>query len=217
MDSGTNPGAWLSNKMIQNGHPTTDEDAGLVSSCKRGDLDAFESLVIKYEKKMFNVSYRIAGSREDASEVVQDAFVSAYRNLKNFRGQSRFLTWLTAITINLSKNRLKQLKTRNAYEPVSLDDPIPTDNGHVAADPPSNEPTVLDRMEQQDVQRTVQDCIEALEPDFREVIVLRDMQDFSYDEISTMLKVREGTIKSRLFRAREAVKDCLKRAMGELR
>jgi RNA polymerase sigma-70 factor (ECF subfamily) len=86
----------------------------------------------------------------------------------------------------------------------------------VEADPPSNEPTVLDRMERQDVQQKVQDCIEALEPDFREVIVLRDMQDFSYEEIGNMLKVREGTIKSRLFRAREAVKDCLKRVMGEL-
>jgi RNA polymerase sigma-70 factor (ECF subfamily) len=71
-------------------------------------------------------------------------------------------------------------------------------------------------MERRDVQRKVQDCIEALEPDFREVIILRDMQDFSYEEISTMLKVREGTIKSRLFRAREAIKDCLKKTLGTL-
>ncbi len=216
MVRGTNTESALSNKMIEREGATSDEDVGLVLSCKKGDLDAFESLVLKYEKKMLNISYRIAGSHEDAFEIVQDAFVSAYRNINNFRGQSRFLTWLTAITINLSKNRLKQLKARHANEPVSLDDPIQTDDGQVAADPPSNEPTVLDRMERQDVQRKVQDCIEALEPDFREVIILRDMQDFSYDEISNMLKVRAGTIKSRLFRAREAVKDCLKRAMGTL-
>jgi RNA polymerase sigma-70 factor (ECF subfamily) len=216
MDRGTNTETALSNKVIEREGARTDEDAGLVFSCIKGDLDAFESLVKKYEKKMFNVSYRITGNYEDASEIVQDAFVSAYRNLKNFRGQSRFLTWLTAITINLSKNRLKQLKARNAHEPVSIDDPIQTDDGQVAADPPSNEPTVLDRMEKQDVRRKVQDCIEALEPDFREVIILRDMQDFSYDEIGNMLKVREGTIKSRLFRAREAVKECLKRALGTL-
>lgn len=216
MDRGTNTGTALSNKVIERKGAKTDEDAGLVFSCIKGDLDAFESLVKKYEKKMFNVSYRIAGNYEDASEIVQDAFVSAYRNLKNFRGQARFLTWLTAITINLSKNRLKQLKARRAHEPVSLDDPIQTEDGQVAADPPSNEPTVLDRMERQDVQRKVQDCIEALDPEFREVIILRDMQDFSYDEISGMLKVREGTIKSRLFRAREAVKDCFKKALGAL-
>jgi RNA polymerase sigma-70 factor (ECF subfamily) len=216
MDRGTNTETALSNKVIEREGATIDEDAGLVFSCKKGDLDAFESLVRKYEKKMLNISFRICGSHEDACEIVQDAFVSAYRNIKNFRGQSRFLTWLTAITINFSKNRLKQLKARNTHEPVSIDDPIQTEDGQVAADPPSNEPTILDQMERQDVQRKVQDCIEALEPDFREVIVLRDMQDFSYDEISNMLRVREGTIKSRLFRAREAVKDCLKRAMGKI-
>jgi RNA polymerase sigma-70 factor (ECF subfamily) len=216
MDIGTNAGVGLSNEIKERGIAPIDEDLDLVSSCKKGDLDAFESLVRKYEKKMLNISFRIAGSREDACEIVQDAFVSAYRNIKNFRGQSRFLTWLTAITINLSKNRLKQLKARRAHEPVSLDDPIQTDDGQVAADPPSNEPSVLDRMEKRDAQQKVQDCIEALEPDFREVIVLRDMQDFSYDEISSMLKVREGTIKSRLFRAREAVKDCLKKTLGTL-
>ncbi len=209
-------GIELSNKMKEQGFTSSDEDHDLVSLCIKGDLDAFESLVKKYEKKMFNVSYRIAGNYEDASEIVQDAFVSAYRSIKNFRGQARFLTWLTAITINLSKNRLKQLKARRAHEPMSVDEPVQTDDGQVAADPPSNEPTVLDRMERQDVQRKVRNCIEALEPEFREVIVLRDMQDFSYEEITNTLKVREGTVKSRLFRARETVKDCLKRAMGEL-
>ncbi len=216
MDSGTNPGVGLSNEMKEKRLAATDEDLDLVSFCKKGDLEAFELLVRKYEKKMFNISYRITGNYEDAREIVQDAFVSAYRNIKKFQGKAKFLTWLTSITINHSKNRLKQLKARHAHEPVSIDDPIQTDEGQVAADPPSNEPTVLDRMEKQDVQRKVQDCIEALEPDFREVIILRDMQDFSYDEISNVLKVREGTLKSRLFRAREAVKDCLKRAMGTL-
>src|SRR4030067_2223226 len=117
--------------MIGGEGSTTDDDAGLVFSCKKGDLDAFESLVRKYEKKMLNISYRIPGSHEDSLEIVQDAFVSAYRNLKSFRGQSRFLTWLTAITINLSKNRLKQLKARRAHEPVSMDDPLRTQGGQV--------------------------------------------------------------------------------------
>jgi RNA polymerase sigma-70 factor (ECF subfamily) len=83
-------------------------------------------------------------------------------------------------------------------------------------DPPSKEPSVLDMLEQRDVQGRVQDCIKALDPEHREVIVLRDLQDFSYEEISGMLKMREGTVKSRLFRAREAIKDCLKKVMGEL-
>ena len=86
----------------------------------------------------------------------------------------------------------------------------------MAVDPPSKGPSVLDRLEARDERKKVQECISALEPEFREVIILRDMQDFSYEEIGSLLKVREGTVKSRLFRAREAVKDCLKRAMGTL-
>jgi RNA polymerase sigma-70 factor (ECF subfamily) len=83
-------------------------------------------------------------------------------------------------------------------------------------DPPSGETSVLDRMEKRDVQAKVQNCIKALEPDFREVLVLRDLQDLSYEEIGGMLKVAAGTVKSRLFRARESVKDCLKKVMGDL-
>ena len=82
------------------------------------------------------------------------------------------------------------------------------------ADPPSKAASVLDQLEQRDLRQKVQECIAALEPDFREVIVLRDLQEFSYDEIGMMLTVAAGTVKSRLFRARESVKECLKRAWG---
>ena len=196
--------------------PAPDADAGLVSACKEGDTDAFETLVQKYQKRMFNIAFRMTGSYEDAGEVVQDAFVSAYRGLKNFQGRSKFSTWLTAITVNHSKNRLQQMKARHAHEPLSLDDPVRTEDGSIAVDPPSKGPSVLDRLEARDERKKVQECISALETEFREVIILRDMQDFSYEEIGSLLKVREGTVKSRLFRAREAVKDCLKSAMGTL-
>ncbi len=165
---------------------------------------------------MLNISFRLVGDYDDACEVVQDAFVSAYRNIKTFRGDAKFTTWLTTITLNLSKNRLKQMRSRQGHEVFSLDDPIQTDEGEMTMDPPSYEPSVLDRMEKRDIQTKVQDCIKALEADFREVLVLRDMQDFSYEEIGAMLKAREGTVKSRLFRAREMVKECLKKFMGEL-
>jgi RNA polymerase sigma-70 factor (ECF subfamily) len=83
----------------------------------------------------------------------------------------------------------------------------------MAMDPPSKEPSVLDRLEARDVQTRVQDCIKALEPDFREALVLRDLQGFSYEEIGSMLKVREGTVKSRISRGRKLVKECLKKFM----
>jgi len=206
----------MSNIPAGNSSIIADDDAARVASARQGDLSAFEALVAKHQKQMLNIAFHIIGEYEDACEVAQDAFVSAYKNLKGFRAEAKFSTWLTAITVNLSKNRLKRVIIRKKREPVSLDAPIRTDDGEVMPDPPSNEPSALDRMERQDVKKTGQDCIQALEPDFREVLVLRDMQDFSYDEISGILKVAAGTVKSRLFRARESVKECLKKAMGEL-
>jgi RNA polymerase sigma-70 factor (ECF subfamily) len=193
-----------------------DNDAALVLLSQKGDLAAFESLVVRHQKRMLNVAFRLIGDYDEACEVVQDAFVSAYKNIRTFRGDAKFTTWLTTITLNLSKNRLKQIKSRQGHVSYSLDDPLQTENGEMTLDPPSKEPSVLDRLEKRDVQNKVKDCIKALEPEYREVLVLRDMQDFSYDDIGGMLHLREGTVKSRLFRARAAIKDCLKQAMGEL-
>ena len=206
----------MSNIPGEHSAGTVDADAALIALSQKGDLTAFETLVAKHQKRMLNVAFRIVGEYDDACEVVQDAFVSAYKNIRGFRQEAKFSTWLTAITVNLSKNRLKRMIIRQKREPVSLDAPIQTADGEMMPDPASNEPSVLDRMVKRDIQAKVQDCIKVLEPDFREVLVLRDMQDFSYDEISGMLKVAAGTVKSRLFRARESVKDCLKKSMGDL-
>ncbi len=193
-----------------------DNDAALVLSSQKGDLAAFESLVVRHQKRMLNIAFRLIGDYDEACEVVQDAFVSAYKNIRTFRGDAKFTTWLTTITLNLSKNRLKQMRSRQGHVSYSLDDPLRTDDGEMTQDPPSKEPSMLERLEKRDVQNKVQDCIKALEPEYREVLVLRDMQDLSYDDIGGMLNMREGTVKSRLFRARAAIKDCLKQAMGEL-
>ncbi len=101
---------------------------------------------------MLNIAFRLIGDYDDACEVVQDAFVSAYRNIKTFRGDAKFTTWLTTITLNLSKNRLKQMRSRQGHEAFSLNDPIQTDDGEMTMDPPSNEPSVLNRLEKKDVQ-----------------------------------------------------------------
>ena len=216
MSNGTNPPAELSYTLERSGTSGPDADHALVLSAQQGDLNAFETLVERHQKRMLNIAFRLVGNHDDACEVVQDAFVSAHRSLKTFRRDAKFTTWLTTITLNLSKNRLKQLRSRQGHEAFSLDEPLRTDDGEMTLDPPSKEPSVLDRMEQRDIQTRVQDCIQALDPGFREVLVLRDMQEFSYEEIGTMLKTREGTVKSRLFRAREMVKECLKKAFGPL-
>jgi RNA polymerase sigma-70 factor (ECF subfamily) len=201
--------------MLLNRKPEIiDEDAELVNSCRKGDLSAFEVLVRKYEKKIFNLAFRVVGGYEDAAEVAQDAFVSAYRSLDGFRGDSTFSTWLTTIAVNLARNRLKQSRTRRLREPCSLDEPIRGCEG-CSVDPPSSDPSALQQLEREELRQRVRGCIGALEPGFREVLVLRDLEEHSYGEIGSMLNLAEGTVKSRLSRAREAVRDCLKRVVGE--
>jgi len=163
-----------------------------------------------------NIAYRTTGDYEAACEVVQDAFLHAYKAIRKFRGDASFSTWLCRIVINLSKNRIKQMKTRSEREGVSLDAPVETEDGQVSHDPPSEEPSALEQMERKEVQTAVQMCINALDNDYREVLVLRDIQGLSYDEMGEILKIPDGTVKSRLFRARDALKEGLKKVFGEL-
>jgi RNA polymerase sigma-70 factor (ECF subfamily) len=90
----------------------SDEDAALIVSWQRGELSSFEALVSKYQKRMLNIAFRITGDYEDACEVAQDAFLAAYRGIDSFRGAARFSTWLTSITLNLSRNRLLQVRAK---------------------------------------------------------------------------------------------------------
>jgi RNA polymerase sigma-70 factor (ECF subfamily) len=165
---------------------------------------------------MLNIAFRLIGDYEEACEAVQDAFVAAYKNLNSFRGDAKFSTWLTTITLNHARNRLKQVRSRRLHIAASLDEPVATEDGELRLDPACREPSALDVLEARDTRLKVRGCIDALEPEYREVIILRDLQDLSYEEIAAAVKVREGTVKSRLFRAREAVKECLKRALGIL-
>jgi RNA polymerase sigma-70 factor (ECF subfamily) len=202
--------------MKGKGQRATDEDTEIVSLCKKGDHDAFEVLVNKYQKKILNIAYRMLGDYDEACEIAQDAFVSAFKNMKHFREEAQFSTWIYTIVVNLSKNRLKKITVRGQHEELTLDNPHDSESTHIKRDPVSDEPSVLEKIEKRETHEVVQTCINSLDDEFREVIVLRDIQGFSYDELSDMLKLKEGTVKSRLFRAREMLKNCLKRVLGDL-
>jgi len=189
-------------------------DEALIAACRRGDTSAFECLVLRHQRMLFNVALRMTGIHEDAADVVQDAFIAAWNKIGDFRGESRFSTWLTAIVVNLSRNRILQRRVSEQRSAYSLNAPLPDCDRETLPDPPSMMPSVLEQMEEAELRLMVQRCIEALDQGFREVLVLRDMQEMSYEEVGTALQLRDGTVKSRLFRARDAVKDCLKRAMG---
>jgi RNA polymerase sigma-70 factor (ECF subfamily) len=206
----------MSDSLREKNQVTTDEDYELVALCQRGDVEAFGPLVEKHQKRMMNTAYRMIGDYDAASEVVQDAFVSAYRSIRKFRGESKFSTWLCSIVINLSKNRMRQIRTRSGREGRSINERIETEDGEIVSDPPSQEPSALEQLEKKEIQTKVQTCIDSLDEEYREVLVLRDIQGLSYDELGDVLKLPDGTVKSRLFRAREALKDRLKEALGDL-
>jgi len=192
------------------------DDTVLAEASRRGDTAAFECLVRRHQRMLLNVAFRVTGVYEDACDIVQDAFIAAWRKISDYRGEAKFSTWMTAIVINFSRNRLQQLQVQAKRSAYSLNAPIPEGDGDLIPDPPSDVPSVLDQMEDAELRKVLKRCIEALTPEFREVIVLRDMQDMSYEEVSNVLKVRAGTVKSRLFRARDAVKECVKRRLGTL-
>jgi RNA polymerase sigma-70 factor (ECF subfamily) len=193
-----------------------EEDAEIVSLCRIGNVDAFEVLVRKHQKRMLNIAYRMLGNYEEACEIVQDAFFSAYRSIKDFEEKAKFSTWLYTIVVNIYKKQLNQLKVQGYREEFSLDDPVLTGNGQIKVEHASGETSILERLEKKEIQQKVQECMNSLDCEYKEVLVLRDIQGFSYDEMSDMLKIPEGTIKSRLFRARNALKDYLKKVARDL-
>ncbi len=212
---GTKPAAGLSH-ATEGRREERDEDAQYVALCQGGEPAAFEVLVRRHQKRMFNIAYRMTGNYEDAGDVVQEAFLSAYRTIKHFRGDARFSTWLYGIVVNHARNRMRQAGSRAYHEPVSIDDPPVGQDGGPAFDPPSREAPALDVLVRKEMQQKVQDCINGLEKEHREIIVLRDIQGFSYEEITGMLGIPDGTVKSRLSRARNALRESLKKVLGDL-
>jgi RNA polymerase sigma-70 factor (ECF subfamily) len=192
------------------------DDAFLVQASRSGDLAAFEVLVQRHQRLLLNIACRMTGVYEDACDIVQDSFVAAWQKLGDFRGEAQFSTWLTAIVINQARNRCQQVRRRRRHEAYSLDATLAGDDTGRLPDPPSGSPSALDDLEEAELRSFLKRCIEALTPEFRAVLVLRDMQGLAYDEVAAALQLRDGTVRSRLFRARDAVKECLRRAVGSI-
>ncbi len=201
----------MSNRADREKTAVHDEDHPIVLSCRRGDDEAFGVLVERHQKRMLNIALRMTGDYDEACEIVQEAFLAAYRAIRKFRGEAKFSTWLYGIVVNVSKTRMRQTAQRR-QRTVSIDDSADGPGDCLAG----NEASALETLEKKEIQVKVQRCINTLDEEHREVLVLRDIQGFSYDEIADILNAPEGTIKSRLFRARDAMKNCLKKNLGEL-
>jgi len=185
----------------------------VIENCKAGDESAFAEIVLTYQKKVFNIAYRMLGNREEAKELSQEVFLSVSESIKDLREEIKFEPWLTQITLNHCRNRWKYLKRRHYFKTDSLNDPIETEDGEMERqvyDPSGNPETLF---EKKMIRQFVQRGLLKLKEDQREMIVLRDLQGYSYEEIGRLLSLPEGTIKSRLHRARMDLKGILERSM----
>lgn len=189
--------------------PTEVHDRELVARCQQGDETAFDALVRRHQGRAFNVAYQLLRDREDATEVAQDAFVRIYRSMETFRGECEFTTWLHQIVVNLAHNKHRWWRRRGREKMVSLDAPLQTEDGSMEVQLPSTSGGPDADAAQAEFVREVGAKMAALPAQFREVLVLRNVENLSYEEIAVVLKCTIGTVKSRLARAREALRQSM--------
>jgi len=191
--------------------PERPDDRALVEACRQGKTDAFGELVERHQNRVFSLAYRLTSSRDDAAEAAQEAFLKAYRALDSFRGDSAFYTWLFRITINVVRSRLRYQAVRPS--PRSLDDrPATEADGErhpLAADLKADVADPAEEASREERRRLVERGLQQLDADQRMMIVLRDMEGRHYAEIAELLECPRGTVKSRIHRARMALKEIL--------
>lgn len=178
----------------------------LLESAKKGDIEAFEKLIEAHEKKVFNIALRMMGNYEDAKDMAQEAFIRVFKSIGSFKEQSSLSTWIYRIITNICLDELRKRKNRKV---MSIDDNIKYDDGEIKRDIVSDDLTPEEKVERDEVKRMVSYAINELSDEHRTAIVLRDIQGFSYKEISEIVNCPEGTVKSRISRARQALREIL--------
>ncbi len=188
------------------------DEPGLIRDAQRGDLDAFNSLVLAYQDVLYNTALRILNDDALAADATQDAFISAFRSLNSFRGGS-FKAWLMRTVTNACYDELRRQKRRPTIplEPTN-DDDEEIDSPRWLAD---SSMSPAEKFEADELEHAIQHCLQALPVDFRTVVVMADVQGLDYSEVATATHIPLGTIKSRLARARLRLRECLQ-GFGEL-
>jgi RNA polymerase sigma-70 factor (ECF subfamily) len=180
------------------------------------DERAFNELVQTYEHRVFRLVFRMLGRRDEAEDMAQEVFVQVFKAIGQFRGDAKLSTWIYRVSVNLCKNRIKYLARRHdgaqdELEPVAERAPLSQAKGVTFGDVARPDHMV----EGYQIEQIVQACIAKLDADFREVLILRDVEDLSYEEIAEITGLADGTVKSRIHRARGMLKASVERAMGE--
>ncbi len=186
------------------------DDLILVQRAKRGNLDAFNQLVLRFQDAVYNTALRIICDPAAADDVAQSAFISAWQKIDTFRGEV-FRPWILRIATNAAYDELRRIRRQRSVpiEPANPNDEseVIDESGWLADETDGPEALFM----RKEVRLSVEDCLNALPTDYRAVLTLIDVQELDYQEVSEILSVPLGTIKSRLFRAREKIRDCLKK------
>lgn len=181
----------------------------LVEKSMDGDLDAFEELVLLFDKKIYNYCLRMTNNRSDAEDLAQEVFLKAYKNLKNFRNDSKFSTWIYRIAYNtcIDNYRKKRLKL------LPLNKIIDEEQQEISI--PSPDPLPEEQVISNEKYSLIKECIAQLKPRYKSVIILRDIHNYSYREIAEILDIPIGTVKSDISRARALLRKALKSRLME--
>jgi RNA polymerase sigma-70 factor, ECF subfamily len=183
-----------------------DTDEHLMLRVGQGERSAFDEIVRRYSRKMVNLAYQITRDRDQAEDIAQETFLRAYKSAARYTEMAKFSTWLYTIAINLCRNELR----RRRFKPYSLEEMAEReDEGKLRVDIVDERSKPDGDLERKEISRHVERAIAMVPAKFRVPMVLRDIQDLSYEEIGAMLKLPEGTVKSRINRARQRVKEIL--------
>ncbi len=183
----------------------------LVTRAQNGEMDAFDDLIRTFQTQIFNLAYRMVHNREDAADLTQEIFVKLYRSISAFSGRSKFSTWLYSVAANTCRSGIRRLSRISRREVLRLDEIQETETGtrqYELADPADLPDTCVERNE---TQKTIETMIAELPENERMMIVLRELQDLSYEEIARITGRSIGTVKSRISRARMKLRDTLTR------
>jgi len=196
------------NKEIEN--PIRD-DSELVKAFQSGKMIAFDELILRHKDRIFSLCYRFTGNFHEAEDCAQDVFLKVYRSLMRFRLESSFYTWLYRITVNTCKSRLKSIKDRDIKKIGYMDNPEKCGEDYQALEKGDEGESPVTELEKMERIRLVQNAIDSLPAWQKDVIILRDIEGLSYEEITRITGYRLGTLKSKLSRARHSLKERLGR------
>ena len=188
--------------------PATFDESALVARAQAGDSEAFGELVSRYQNKIYRLAKHITQNDEDAEDVLQEAFLKAYEHLGGFQGNSKFYTWIVRIAVN---EALMKLRKRKGDRTVPLDEPVDTGEEMVNREIAVWEDNPEQRYSHEEMQQILNAAVEELKPDFRTVFALRDIEELSTEETAEALGISIPAVKSRLLRARLALREKLTR------